>query len=305
MNWFFVALIPPAIWGIANHIDKHVVTKYFKGRTAGASMIVTSMFGLVFITVIAIVDPSVFTISSDKAVLIMINGSLYLFGIIPYMYALQQDEASKVIPLFQFTPVFAYFLALIFLNQTLTAREIFASVLIIIGSFLISSDYSRKSFKIKKAALLLMALSSLLLSINAVLFRKFADGNIPFWTNSFWNYAGVAVAGLILMLGIRIYREAIISIIKSKSYASLGLISFSEGISLAARLIFYFATTLAPVALVQTVGGLQPFIVFIYGILITLFIPKLEPESLLRKHLAQKIISILIIFLGSYLLLKA
>jgi hypothetical protein len=52
------------------------------------------------------------------------------------------------------------------------------------------------------------------------------------------------------------------------------------------------------------VNGFQPLVVFLSGILITLFLPRFEPESLLRHHLLQKLLSIGVIFAGSYLLLN-
>lgn len=304
MNWFGFALIAPAIWAVANHIDKHVVTKYFKGGAAGAPMIVTGVMGLLVIMIVAVLNPSVFQVSFKYGLIIAVNGMFYIFAIIPYMYALQRDEASKVVPLFQLTPIFIYILALIFLGEVLNLKQVTASLLIILGSFALSSELTGKSFKIKKEALGLMALACLMFAINTVVFKKFINSDVSFWTNIFWTYVGVALSGLILFAVIRPYRESIIVLLKNRAYSALLLVGFSELISLIARLFFYFATTLAAVALVQTVGGFQPLFVFVYGILITLFIPRLQPESLLRKHLTQKAVSIILILLGTYLLLK-
>lgn len=304
MNWFWIALVAPSIWALANHIDKHVVTKYFKGSDAGAPMIITGAMGLLVIVVIAVLHPAAFHISLRYAVIIAVNGLFYVFGIVPYMYALQKDEASKVVPLFQFTPIFIYILALVFLKESLSLKQIVASLLIILGAFLLSSELNRKSFKIKKVTLGLMTSACFLLAINTVVFKKFITSDVSFWTNIFWTYVGVVLSGVILLVCVKTYRKAIFGVLKTRTYSALGLISFSELISLIARLFFYFAATLAPVALVQTVSGLQPLIVFIYGVLITLFVPRLQAESLLRKHLAQKLVSIFIIVVGTYLLLK-
>lgn len=63
-----------------------------------------------------------------------------------------------------------------------------------------------------------------------------------------------------------------------------------------------FATLLAPLALVWVVNGFQPFFVLLYGVIITLFFPKFGTESLLKKHLVQKVVAILIMFVGVLLL---
>ena len=31
MNWFLIALLPPALWSVTNHFDKYLLSKFFKG----------------------------------------------------------------------------------------------------------------------------------------------------------------------------------------------------------------------------------------------------------------------------------
>jgi len=78
--------------------------------------------------------------------------------------------------------------------------------------------------------------------------------------------------------------------------------SFNEILFIIGALGMTFASLLAPLALVLVVDGLQPFFVLVYGIIITLFLPKLGEESLLKKDLIQKIIAILVIVVGTYFL---
>ena len=63
-----------------------------------------------------------------------------------------------------------------------------------------------------------------------------------------------------------------------------------------------FATLLAPVAVVLVVSSYQPLFVFIIGIVLTIFLPHISMEKISTKHLLHKIISILIIVIGSYFL---
>ncbi|MBU4142239.1 hypothetical protein KKE99_05225, partial [Patescibacteria group bacterium] len=84
--------------------------------------------------------------------------------------------------------------------------------------------------------------------------------------------------------------------------AVLGWNTTNEVLNIIAKIIMNFATLLAPLALVWVVNGFQPFFVLFFGIIITLFFPRFSKENLLKKHLAQKVIAILIIFIGVYLL---
>jgi drug/metabolite transporter (DMT)-like permease len=302
MNWFFISLISPALWAICNHLDKYLLGHFFKGASAGAPLIFTGFSAITLTTIIAIFHPAVFHITVGLAVLAVIGGASYIFGLIPYMYALQKDEASRVVPLFQLVPVFTYFLALIFLQEVLTFKQITAVLLIIGGAFLLSAELGIGSFKIKRSVLLLVALSSLLLSLNGLVFKAVATES-NFWTASYWSYVGVIFAGAVLLCGVRTYRNALLKIIRQRQLTVLGLTAFNESISIIARLTYWFAATLAPVALVQVVSSAQSLFVFIYGLALTIFIPKFGSESVIKAHLVQKLVSIAIILMGSYVLL--
>lgn len=74
-------------------------------------------------------------------------------------------------------------------------------------------------------------------------------------------------------------------------------------VNMAGRLAFNYSLLLAPLALVQLVQGSQSIFVLIISILLALLIPKYGKENLSRKHMAQKVVSILIVIAGTCLLL--
>lgn len=303
MNWFLVALIPPALWAVTNFIDKYLTGHYFKGRTAAAPLVFTGITALIYTTVLVIIKPQVMHVGLPTAVVAAVSGASYIFGLIPYYYALQRDEASRVMPLFQLEPVLIYVLALIFLGEVLSLRQIAGSVLIICGGILLTLDMDGGRFRIRKPVLALVLLSSLLLTLNPLLFKAIST-DADFWTISYWSYMGIILAAASLFVGVRPYRRAILSFVRRRQLAPLYLTAFTESISITARLTYWFASTLVPVALVQTVASTQPLFVFILGVALTLFAPRYGRESLARAHLAQKLASIMVILGGSYLLLS-
>jgi len=82
----------------------------------------------------------------------------------------------------------------------------------------------------------------------------------------------------------------------------LSLNGVNEIINITAKVSFNFASLLTPITLTWIVNSFQPLFVFGYGVILTLFFPHISKESLLKKHLAQKLISIAIMFAGTYLL---
>src|SRR3990167_1104913 len=245
MSWFFIALFAPALWSVTNHIDKYLIGKYFRGTGTGALIVFSSLIGLFVLPFILLFQVNVLDIKPLNALLVMGGSAVALLAILIYLYSLKKDEASIVVPLFQTIPVFSYVLAYIVLGETLTSRQMLGAVLVILGAISISFDLTEKKPKFKSVVFFLMLVSSFL----------------------------------------RAYRDQFISVIKRSKVPIIGLNALNEIINVIASLCIKFASLLAPLALVWVVNGFQPFFVFIYGVILTLFFPKLGTESLLKKHL--------------------
>jgi transporter family protein len=302
MNWFLIALASPLLWSFCNHIDKILLDKYYQNVRAGSLMFMTSLMSLLMAAGIFVVKPSLVRIPTHDALLILAAGVIYFLAIFPYLYALSRDEASRVIPLFQVQPFFSFLLGYIFLHEHLSAHQMIAGLIIVAGSILISLDMD-DSFRIKKSVLILMMLSTLFFATEALIF-KFVGLRVGFWSAAFYQDAGCFIAGLVLFSVAPSFRNGFLSVLRRSSKPVLISSFLNESFNVIARMIFNYATLLAPLALVTLVSGTQPLFVLIIGIVLTMFWPRLSQESLLRRHLAQKIAAIIITFGGTYLLLK-
>ena len=86
MNWFLIALIAPILWAITNHIDKYLISKYFKGGSVGALMIFSSIIGFLLLPVIYFIEPGVLNVQLSFIIILVLNGFLYVVGLLPYFY---------------------------------------------------------------------------------------------------------------------------------------------------------------------------------------------------------------------------
>lgn len=302
MNWFLIALIPPALWAVTNHFDKYLLAKYFKGGGVGALMIFSSLIGVFILSFIALTHPEVLNAVPKNSFLISLNGFLYILAVLPYFYALQKDEASVAVPLFQMVPVFSYFLAWLVLKETIGVNRLLGGVLIIFGAIGISLELMEgKKFRFKKDVFLLMTLSSLLFSLNFLFFKFFAL-EATFWTTSFYEYIGFVVFAFLLLMFVRPYRKEFISVMKKNSVTVLTINGVNEVVNIIAKLSFNFASLLTPITLTWIVNGFQPFFVFAYGVILTVFFPHISQEKINGKYLIQKLVAIIIMFMGSYFL---
>src|ERR1035437_1434143 len=203
MNWFLIALIGPALWALVNHIDKYIISKYFSGPGVGSLVLFTSLSGLIMSFCILIFGFSHIFIGTLGMFVISLNGALLVAAFIPYLYALENEEASWASTLYQLIPVFGYILALVFLHEQLTNHQLLASLLVIAGAVAISLDYSQK-IKLKAKPFLLMVLSSFMIAVNALVFKMIAL-NATFWGTAFWEYVGGGIFGLLLFTLIPLY----------------------------------------------------------------------------------------------------
>ena len=144
-------------------------------------------------------------------------------------------------------------------------------------------------------------ISSFLFALNGVLFKKFALEN-TFWGSIFWQYTGLTVFGILVLIFYKKFRQDFITMVTTPRLKILSLNVISEILYIIGGLANNFALLIAPVALVFVVNSFQPLFVFFAGILFTIFIPKFSSETISPGHFLHKLVSIIIILMGSYLL---
>lgn len=300
MHWFLIALLPPAFWAASNHFDKYLLSKYFKGSGVGALMVFSSIVGVFIAAAIGIFHPEAITHPPKQAVYIMLNGFIYILAVLPYFYALQKDEASYVVPLFQLTPVISYVLAWAILGETLSSNQLLGGAIIITGAMVLSVELIEgQKFRLKRTTLLLMTLSSFLFALNFLLFKYLAIES-SFWVTSFWEYVGFMVFAVLLLVFVKSYRNEFFQVFKTNPASVLAVNGVNEVINIIGKLAFNFASLLAPITLTWIISGFQPLFVFLYGVALTIFFPKISQERITGKHLSQKLIAIALMLIGSY-----
>jgi len=226
-----------------------------------------------------------------------------VFAYILYFYALERDEASFVVPLFQMVPVIGFILSFLFLGETISPKQLLASLLILCGSLLLSLDLEKRGMILKSSLFWLMFFSSFFYAVNGILFKFVADDRQAFWPSLFWDFAGKVAIGAMIFIAIRSYRNQFLAVLKQNKSAVLAMNGLNEILALIGEGASALAVLLAPVALVQIVGTFQPAFVFLYGLLLTRFVPHFATESTSKRALYQKLAGIAVILSGSILLI--
>ena len=290
------------LWAVTNHIDKFMITGIDQSKDSIKILLLFSTFvaGIVLIPIWLILGHFEIGISTISLISVLLSSVIYILATVLYFKAMEKNDASIVVVMFQLIPVFSYVLALILFKENLIARQIIGSIIIIFSAIIITFDFGEKNSKKKLKALLLMTISSLCYSVYFILF-DIGIRHSAYYSCAFWYQIGFLIMGLMLLC-IKAYRIPFINAIKKNGKRYLVLNVTNESINLIANLLVNFANTLLPIALVNVLNGFQSMFVFILGVIGTIFIPKYIKEDLRRSVVIQKIISIILGIIGLIIL---
>ncbi len=302
MNWFFIALGAPFLWALVNIADQYLVEKYSTGkRGSGGLVLFSSLIGIFVAVFITTFTSGIFDISVLDKILLLITGGLTIAWVILYLFTIEIEDISAIVPWFLTIPIFGYILGYIFLGETLTIKQIIASLIILFGVLLISIDFSKEKKTFKWLPAIYMLVACLLVSIAGIIFKYVTVEN-NFWVSSFWEYAGLGGFGILIYIFIPRYRAEFMQMNKQGGKKIFTLNTFSEIFTICGNLLTNYALILAPVALVYLVSSFQPAIVLFFTILSTKFFPNIVKEDLSKYVLMPKIIAIIVMTIGSAIL---
>ena len=186
----------------------------------------------------------------------------YAFIFAAYFYLLRRFPVYQVIPLFLLGSVWLLIVEILS-GVPISVPQIIAVFLIIIGSYLL--DVGKLEWKIPGELLVTMIPVSIV-SAFALYLVRLASGTLPGTTISFWQFSGIGVLGIFLLLFVRKYRTGFLIRIKEQRRKFLGLSFFNESLSQGSYFFGNLAIAVAPAAaFVSALSGLQGvFIILIF-----------------------------------------
>lgn len=306
MNWFFLSLVAPVLWALVNHIDKYMLFRYFRDRGVESLLAFSCLSSVLVLPFVAFFYyDQIFHLPFFDYFILILLGFFSSIAFYFYLKAVDTEEVSIVVPLFQMLPVITYVLSYFVLGESLTIAQIFYSLIIITGALILSIEIDiDKSFIFKKRVILLVIASSFFYALNDVFFKKIALVE-EFWVAVFWQYAGLFLFGIGLIVFSKRFRRAFKEMLQGLNVKFASINVLSEVLFMLGGLAISYAFLLAPIVLVLVIGTYQPLFVFIFGILLTKLFPKYVLERVSKGHMFHRLISIGIIIIGSYLLYTA
>lgn len=298
MGWLMVALVPPVLWALVNHIDKYLLTRTRHSSSVDVLMVYSTSFSFIVLPVLYLFFDSTIFVSAFHLVIQIFGGLLLSSSIYFYLKALDRDDASVVVPFALLAPVFGFVLSYVFLGETVSLAQLFSCAVILVGALLLSLEFSEdRRIKLKKEVVLYMVACVVLQTSQEVLF-KFVTIDNTILSSFFWLHVGIAIFGVLLLLLKAGTLSSFLVSLKLNGKSIFLVNVASEGVSTVAYMVRNFSLLLASVGIVMTINGFQPAFVFIFGIVFTLILPGFVKEKISLKHLLHKGTAICLMIFG-------
>ncbi len=284
------------LWAITTFLDKHLISNVTKDNDwKGLFVFSTFLSAVIFLPIYFFA--SGFQLSMNGLSLVIVFGlALCEMGyLVFYMKAMAKEDTSSITALFQFIPVFTYFLGLLFLNETFTLVQIVSGIVVIVSTVAMSIQFQKgkKLNKNKLMALLFMLISSFIIALQTLGFKvSILENN--FSTTMFFFQLFLLLLGACSLL-LKPFRNAFVDLVKNNGKQVVFFNVMNEVFNVAANALKVFATGFAPIAFVTVFqNGTQIIIAFLLGILLTVLMPKIFDEDISKGNIIKKTICMMI-----------
>ena len=145
MKRFLIWLLSPALRAICNYIDKYLLSKIFNEESnLSVLLIFSSAIWIIALPFIWMFANNVFAISTMHKLVMIWWGIWYILSLIPYLYAINKEDASTVVPLFQLIAPISLILGYFILGEALTMNQFRGFLIVLWASIILSLDFSKK-----------------------------------------------------------------------------------------------------------------------------------------------------------------
>ncbi|MDB5225290.1 MAG: hypothetical protein JWL87_242 [Candidatus Adlerbacteria bacterium] len=265
--WLLSALGGVFLLALVNYLDEYLTQH---NSVSSDSNIHKRIGGLILIsTLLSVIGVCVLKLVVGDVHMEALPLTISLLSAIPmvfmwtaYFYLLNTYPVYQVVPLFQLTSIWLLMVA-VATGQDITLLGVAGIALLIVGAYLL--DVGKFEWSIPSRLLGVLAGVTLVWSICQYMVRTASDMTHNVGAVSFWQYAGVTILGLILLIAVRQYREGLMYRIKHQGRMFLGFSVVNESLSQASFVLLNFAIALAPVAAyASSISGAQS--VFLLGL---------------------------------------
>ena len=296
-----LAIIAAFFYAATNHIDKYLISKAVKNADYRALILISTIIaGGVMALIYFFICNFQLAFDIPSILLLTFNSALYTIANIFWFKALDRDDTTIVVIMFQLIPVFMLLLSpLVLQDQHINPLQLIGGILITLAAVFLTYEPKHKKFdKDKLITLALMTFVSLAYAIWFII-ERYVNQEHDFNQTILWSNISLFTVGIFIFVFIKSYRKSFSSMLKSNGPLVIGLNLINEMLNSFGGVLSTFAGTIVSVALASFVTqGIQPFAVMLMGLLITKLFPKIEKEKNTKADIAKRVITIIACVVG-------
>ncbi len=304
-TWFFLGLAGPFLYALTNHIDKHLLSTYFKEDGVLTLIMYSAMLALCVVPVALFFEPGVLDVEMRNMLVLAGVAVLDVVLLWAYLSALNEDEPTVVIIFYSLVPVLGLLFGYFILGETISSMQLVAMVIVIAGATIITVEFlGGGSLRLKWKTTGYMLIACTCWALETTVFKMVALEE-SVWRSLFWECLMLGMFGVGIFALSPKYRHVFLKQFRKNSKAVVSLNVLNEGLYTAGNIAVAFASMLAPVALILLLNAFQPIFVMVIGAAIAIFFPKFATERATRHQVIQRLVAIVVTGVGTYILLAS
>jgi len=297
MNWLIIVIIAHLFNAVVFLVDKYLLS-----RSIPNPLVYSFYVGLLSLLALLLI-PFGFLIPGWPEILIdLATGAILILALILFYFSLRYNEPSRIVPIIGgFVALFTLILSYIFLGERLSGQVILAIFFLLIGSLLITYRKTTKKRQERIIKRVCFALGAAFIFAVFYVLTKYIFLHQPFISGFIWPRFGsglVALSFLIFPTSRRMILSTSQRVEKPAKVIFLG----NQVLSVTGFVLINYAIFLASVTLVNSLQGVQYVFVLIFSLIVAYKYPKILFEEVNKSIILQKIIAILLIGIGLFIL---
>lgn len=294
--WFPITVLSYLALALSQVLDKVFLTRFVRESRAYGAII-----GLMGIVVLFALPWTQSFSSLALWVLALVSGGLFVLALLPFMAALQGDEASRVITATgALVPLLTVLLEAVFLGTRLSGTAYVGIALLVVGSVVLTSSRShapRRSYRSMGLALFSAAIFAL-----SFVLTKHVYEHADFLTAFVWMRVGGVIAGAAIVLAVRPVQTELYRLFTQAKPALWAAYLANQAVAAVGFVLQSWAVALTSVGIITAMQGTQYVFVLLFVVLFSRLKPEMLTERITKAVILEKMTATVCIIVGLALL---
>lgn len=308
--WIPLTVLGHFLNALAATIDKHLVSNTTLKPVVYAFY--SGIFQIIYllaIPIIAYLAPEIsFRFPSWGLFLLTVtDGALFIAALILLYKATEKSEVSRITPIVgTAVPLFTLMLSTIFLGQYLTDRQLIAFAFFVIGGFIISANFNKGKIYHEKGLKFAILSGFLFASYYIIMSFVYTQG-VNFWSVFVILQFGNFIGAMCLLIH-PASRKLILNNsgknlkIKPKKTKTSFLFLADKIFAAIAAMLINYSISIGNVTIINSLQATQYVFILFLTFILSKKIPRYFQENIKKEILVQKIMAIILITVGLFLI---